>query len=69
MMKFFVTNKYRIVDPDDKFKTLNGEQQSEVLYGALDIYEKYMGRAKQSDFPEVVVRKIMKSSALGMISL
>jgi hypothetical protein len=68
-MQFFVTNKYRIVDPSDKFKTLSEKQKGEVLWGALDIYEKYMGRAEQSDLPEVVVRKILKSSTLGTITL
>lgn len=68
-MKFFVTDKYKLVDPGNKFKTLSPEKQSDLLFDATDIYEKHMGKAKQKDFPEVVVRKIMKSSALGVIEL
>lgn len=68
-MRFFVTNKYRVVDPDDKFKALSEKQKGEVLWGAMDVYEKYMGRIDDPVLPEVVVRKIVKSSALGMITL
>ena len=68
-MRFFVTDKYRVVDPDDKFKTLTEKQKGEVLWGAMDMYEKYKGRITKPELPEVVVRKIMKSSALGMITL
>ena len=68
-MRFFITDKYRLVDPDDKFKTLTEKQKGEVLWGAMDVYEKYKGQIKDSKPPEVVVRKIMKSSALGMVTL
>ena len=68
-MRFFVTDKYRVVDPDDKFKTLTEKQKGEVLWGAMDMYEKYVARITKPELPEVVVRKITKSSALGMITL
>lgn len=68
-MRFFVTDTYKLVDPDNKFKTLSKEDQSNLLFDATDLYEKNMGKATQKDFPKVVVRKIMKSSALGVIEL
>ena len=68
-MKFFVTDKYKLVDPGDKFKTLSEDDKSNLLFDAMDIYEKNMGRSKKKDFMEVVVRKIVKSSALGVIEL
>lgn len=68
-MRFFVTDKYRVVDPDDKFKTLTEKQKGEVLWGAMDVYEKYKGQIRDPKLPEVVVRKVMKSSTLGMITL
>ena len=68
-MRFFVTDKYRVVDPEDKFKTLTEKQKGEVLWGAIDLYEKYVARITEPELPEVVVSKVMKSSALGMIKL
>lgn len=68
-MKFFVTDKYKLVDPGDKFKTLSEEDKSDLLFDAMDIYEKNLGQAKKKSFMEVVVGRITKSSALGVIEL
>ena len=65
-MNFLVTNNYEIIDCDNGFETLSLEDQSDLLYDALDLYEKHVGRAEQSDFPEVVAKR-EDSAILGTI--
>jgi len=67
-MNFLVTNNYEIIDCDNGFETLSLEDQSDLLYDALDLYEKHAGRAEQSNFPEVVAKR-EDSTILGTISV
>jgi hypothetical protein len=66
-MKFYVTDKYEIIDPAGAYEKLSEEKQSNLLYDAMDIYEKNFGQKKGSAWPKVVVRKGSAKDSLGEI--
>lgn len=67
-MKFYVTDKYEIIDPQGGFDSLTAAQQTDVYYDAVDVYEKNMGRSTSPGWPKVVVRKGNDKDSLGTVS-
>lgn len=66
-MKFYVTEDYELIDPKGVFKDLSDEKQSDIMFTAMDIYEKNMGEAKGPFFLDVIVKPGSRKTSLGVV--
>ena len=66
-MKFYVTEDYELIDPAGVFRDLSDEKQTDIMFDAMDIYEKNMGQAKGPFFLDIRVKPGSRKTSLGVV--
>lgn len=67
-MRFYVTKDYELVDPAGAYKGLSQAKKSDIMFDAMDVWERNMGKSKSKSFLDVVVKPGSREKSLGTVT-
>lgn len=67
-MRFYVTQNYELVDPAGAYEGLSQTKKSDIMWDAMDVWERNNGESVKDGFLKVVVKPGSREKSLGVVT-